>query len=212
MPWYKEGPIFATHRAASFNFWKPQVMADISNSELLKLIMVEDDKLLSEGLPPKGRPLKIVGRVMNKLGFQNPVIFGSGASPLAKRISDIHESLYRTSDLAIGGMHGGVFMFRDVFARFYIPIFYGTVKIDPFQLTDLTANQLIWLGQRPDDRKMFVDQFIDVFDFAMGTVNKGDSKSPLPEARDIFLLSAFQLQAAAATLSLAFDFRGAVQS
>jgi hypothetical protein len=58
----------------------------------------------------------------------------------------------------------------------------------------------------------FHDQFIDIFDFA-GTMGRlGDYKMPPKEAQELFQLASFQLQAAAAALSVAFDFRGAIQS
>jgi hypothetical protein len=103
-------------------------------------------------------------------------------------------------------------MFRDIFARISIPFGYGVMAINPLELTDLSATQVRWLCSREADLQMFQDQFIDIFDFAGGLGDFGDYKTPHKEALDVFRLAAFQLQAAAATLSVAFDFRGAVQS
>lgn len=183
-----------------------------SDNELYGLVVEADEQCLSEGLAPKQRGMKTVSKVMTRLGYLSFVMAGAGASPMVQRILAIHRSLYRPSDLAVGGIHGGIFMFRDVFARISIPFGYGTMAIDPFQLTDLSDNQLRWLGSRPHDVDIFLDQFIDIFDFA-GTLGRlGDYKSPPKEARQIFRLASFQLQAAAAALTVAFDFRGAVQS
>lgn len=103
-------------------------------------------------------------------------------------------------------------MFRDVFARISIPLGYGRMSVDPFQLTDLSEAQLRWLGSRPKDVAIFLDQFIDIFDFAGILGRLGDYKTLPKEAQEIFQLASFQLQAAAAALSVAFDFRGAIQS
>lgn len=103
-------------------------------------------------------------------------------------------------------------MFRDVFSRLYVPIAFGTVNIDPFTLTDLNQNQIEWLVGRPEDLSIFIDQFVDIFDFGGGIGRLGDFKRPPEPALDMFQLATFQFQAATAALRLAFDFRGAIQS
>ena len=103
-------------------------------------------------------------------------------------------------------------MFRDVFARVTVPIIFGRVGIKPHEMTDLSDMQVRWLYSIEHDRRMFLDQFSDIFDFAGGTSNLGKYKAPPKDSAGIFGLAAFQLQAAAAALSAAFDFRGAVQS
>lgn len=103
-------------------------------------------------------------------------------------------------------------MFRDVFARIYIPFGYGQMAVNPFQFTDLSEAQLHWLASRAQDLAVFHDQSIDIFDFAGALGGLGNYKVPPKEAHEIFQLASFQLQAAAAALSVAFDFRGAIQS
>jgi hypothetical protein len=149
---------------------------------------------------------------MEKLNYKGFAIMGSAAPSIVKRITRIHESLYRPSDLAVGGIHGGIFMFRDVFARISVPIVYGLVNIDPLKLNDFSPMQVKWLCSRPHELHMYLDQFTDIFDFAGGIGNLGQYKPPPQEALEIFWLAAFQFQSAAAALSVAFDFRGAVQS
>jgi len=187
-------------------------MDDISDQELLKLIIEADDLLLQGGVSPQGRSLQVILKVMERLGHKDFVFAGIGKSPFVDKISTLHASLYRPTDFAIGGLHGGIFMFRDVFARVTVPIIYGAPKINPFEMTDLSEKQLQWLCSRDQDMRMFLDQFIDIFDFAGGTNNLGDYEAPPKDALDIFMLAAFQLQGAAAALSVAFDSRGAVQS
>jgi hypothetical protein len=187
-------------------------MAEISNEELWKLVIAADDVALLTSTSPKQRMLPVAMAVMKKLGYVGSILAGSGAPPIVDRIFAMYRSLYRPSDLAIGGIHGGIFMFRDVFARVGIPLCYGKAAINPFALTDLSPTQLRWLCSQPSGQQMYLDQFTDIIDFAGGVEGLGDYKTPPKEALEIFWLAAFQLQAAAAALSVAFDARGAVQS
>lgn len=189
-------------------------MSDIPDNELLKLIIEADDLLLREGMEPRGRSLTVIQNVMGSLGqvFSISPMHFANPPPLAQRIRALHTSLYRSSDFGVGGLHGGVFMFRDVFARITVPIIYGRVRLNPFEMTDLSEKQIQWMCSRDHDMHMFLDQFVDIYDFAGGTSSLGGYKTPPKEALDTFMLAAFQFQAAAAALSVAFDFRGAVQS
>jgi hypothetical protein len=187
-------------------------MPAVSDEALLELIVAADDKAFAEGVPPNGRWLPVISEVMSGLGYQGYVLSGVGRSPMVERISALHRSLYRPSDIGMGALHGGIFMFRDVFARVHVPIVFGTVSIDAFKLTDLTPMQLKWLGRRPEDMAAFLDQFADIFDYGGGIGNLGDYKRPPDAAMPVFRNAAFQLQSAAAALSVAFDYRGAVQS
>lgn len=187
-------------------------MTEPTDAQLLDMVVAADDEALSEGEVPQQRVFSVISKVMTKLGYASFVMAGQPRDPLVDRIAALHSALYRKSDLAVGGIHGGIYMFRDVFARIDVPLIYGHVSIDPFKMTNLTPNQLRWLGQRPDDVCVFLDQFTDIFDFAGGIGNLADFKRPPKDALGTFWLAAFQLQAAAAALSVAFDSRGAVQS
>jgi len=186
-------------------------MADISNDELLRLVVATDDETLSTSTSPKQRMLSVAMGVMKKLGYSGSTLVGTGTPPIVERIFAAYRSLYRPSDL-VGGVHGGIFMFRDIFARIEIPFGCGEMSISPFKLTDLSEIQLRWLCSNRSSQQMFMDQFIDIFDFAGGVGGLGDYKTPPKEALEVFWLAAFQLQAASAALSIAFDSRGAVQS
>ena len=187
-------------------------MAEISNDELLRLVVATDDETLSTSTSPKQRMLSVAMGVMKKLGYSGSILVGTGTPPIVERIFAAYRSLYRPSDLKVGGVHGGIFMFRDIFARIEIPFGCGEMSINPFKLTDLSEIQLRWLCSNRSSQQMFMDQFIDIFDFAGGVGGLGDYKTPPKEALEVFWLAAFQLQAASAALSIAFDSRGAVQS
>jgi hypothetical protein len=187
-------------------------MNDVSDRELFNFVIEADEEAFNEGLAPNQRSFHVTSKVMKRLGYLSFVQSGVSTPPIVKRISALHNSLYRREDLSVGGLHGGIFMFRDVFVRIHIPIIYGRPQIDPFALTDLSKMQLKWLCSRVNDMQAFLDQFTDIFDFAGGINNLGDFKSPPENSLDTFRLAACQLQAAAATLSVAFDNRGAIQS
>lgn len=179
---------------------------------MFELIIEADDAALAQGKEPKQRPMDVVEKVMVKLGHSEFVMFGEPTNPLVDQIFDIHRSLYRARDLQTGGIHGGVFMFRDTFIQVTIPAIFGQIQIDPLAMTDFSDNQKQWIRSRPDDYNSFSDQFIDIFDFAAGLVPMGDFKALQKVHVERFWLAAFQLQASASALCSGFDIRGAVQS
>jgi hypothetical protein len=187
-------------------------MGEISDNDLFRLIVEADEKALQEGIEPRQRGLRVIEIVMERLNHPGYVGFGQNTAEIVKKVHTLHSSLYRPSDIAIGGIHGGIFMFRDVFARVDIPIIFGQVALNPLSCTNFSKTQAEWLSSRPADFQMFNDQFIDIFDFGGGIGNLSGYRTPPKEALEIFWLSAFQFQAAAAALSVAFDFRGAIQS
>ncbi len=188
------------------------MQSGMSDDDLLQLVIEADDDAFASGNPPKSRAFEVIPKVMQRLGYKNFVLFGAGAPPIVQRITLLHSSLYRQSDLAMGGIHGGIFMFRDIFARISVPFIFGMAVIKPLELTDLSPTQIRWLASRPSDLEAFISEFVNIFDFGGGIGNLADYKTPPREAAAIFRLAAFQLQAAAATLSVAFSYGGAVQS
>jgi hypothetical protein len=186
--------------------------SDDKNGRLVELILDADEAALREGLSPKQRFIHVLIAVLDKLGIDNIPLMGPSAPPIIEEIRLIHSSLYRPSDIAMGGLHGGVFMFRDIFTRISVPNFFGRPSIDLMALSDLSEEQKKWLSSRPADLGAYLDQCIDIFDFAGGVEGFAEFSEVSPPALDIFLNAGFHLQAAAATLTVAFDFRGAIQS
>jgi hypothetical protein len=185
---------------------------DKSDDDLFRMILEAEDESFAEGHDPKSRSLDVPSRVMRKLGYFGYVMTGPGVPQVFQRIRSIHRGLYRPRDVGAGALHGGFFAFRGIYCQFHIPIMFGTVAIDPFNLTDLTENQLNWLASRETDLNRFIAQFADVFDFAGGAYGLADYQVPPREAHELFYLAGFQLQAAAAALCAAYDVRGAIQS
>jgi hypothetical protein len=110
------------------------------------------------------------------------------------------------------GGHIGAYMFRDVFARFAVPLIFGTVTIDPFDFVELTPVQKQVVQSDEKQYQIFLDQFSDVADIQHG------AEAIHARFRDMELVVRFielarlHLHAAAAIVTGGYDHRGAVQS
>ena len=189
-----------------------QMQKKHDDQELFDLILNLEDELLAEGSDPKSRHWEIPDKVMSQLGYDSYICSGPNSPELLHRIRKIHQTLYRTQDISVGGLHGGAFMFRGIAAEVRIPLFFGSVKIDPFKHNDLSSRQIEWLRSDPKHTEAYVSTFSDLFDFAACLYSFGGYAVPPEPARPLFDLAAFQIQAAGATLCAAFDERGALQS
>jgi len=183
-----------------------------SQEELLAAVLVADEEGLNAGEDPAQRTTTTILRVMKNLGMEGCTFAGPGTDPLIDRVHDLIRKLYRPEDIAVGGMHLGVFMFRDIFARIGVPRGYGIFPVDPFTHTNLTPIQLRWLQSRPEDLKAFLDQFADIWDFGWGARELGRTRPANSDCSNFLNLARFHLQAAAAVATGAFDLGGAVQS
>lgn len=183
-----------------------------TDQQLFDMILSAEDKLDSEGKDINRRQLEVPAIVMNQIGFVSYVSMGPSEPEVLQRIRNIHKSLYRTKDLAIGGLHGGIFMFRGIVGSISIPIIFGKVQIEPLKMTDLSENQIRWLCSRKSDLDAFIETFADLFDFTASVHPMGNYQPVRKECRNLLTLASFQLQAASATLRSAYDTRGAIQS
>lgn len=181
-----------------------------NDEELMRLVMIADDECLEEGDSPKKRSLSTVARVMNKLGFDGQPLFTKDVNSISHRAAKMFERLYRPEDIALGGIHMGAFMFRDIFVKVGVPLTFGTVRLEPFKQTNLNEAQKAWLQQRPNDLLSFYDQFTDILDFGFGLDDLTKSSSVDDDCKSFLELAHFQLQAAAAIVTGAYDFRGAI--
>ena len=187
-------------------------MLNQTDQDLLNLILQLEDELLAEELDPERRALHLPIRAMERLGYENFALSGRHEPEVLQRIRGIHESLYRTKDIAIGAVHGGAFMFRGIAVAIRIPLFFGTVKLKPFEYNDLSRRQIEWLQSDMTHVEAYVATFCDLFDLAGCLMSYSGYKKPTGLAASLFGLAVFQIQAAGATLCAAFDERGAVQS
>ena len=164
--------------------------------------------MCAEGISPQHRHLHLPIRAMESLGYRSFTITGPGAPTLLKRIQALHAELYRRKDIAVGGLHGGAFMFRGIAAHVHIPIIYGRVAIDPFALCDLSSRQINWLRSSEKDEQAYIVNICNLFDFTACVHPMGDYGTVPPPALPLLQLASLQTQSAAATLCAAFDERG----
>jgi hypothetical protein len=181
--------------------------------DLLPTILAVDEAGLQAGRDPSQRSFDTMMKASEILYPGRVFIMtGQGAGNEAEEIGDLVSKLYRPEDIGVGGMHIGVFMFRDIFVRMIAPYILGRTGVDFLKLTDLTDTQKHWVASRPGDMGALTDQFIDLFDFGYGLDELGHTRAVPPDCQTMMGLSSFQLQAAASTLLTAFDRRGAVQA
>lgn len=187
-------------------------MPELTNQELFDLILQLENELLAKGMDPKHRAWHLPIKAMKRLGYKSFVVTGRNSPELLQRIRSLQKQLYRPRDIAGGGVHGGVFMFRGIAAAVHIPIIFGRAEINPFDHCDLSRRQIEWLQSDAKQAQAYVATFCDLFDLAGCISPLADYEQPTGRARDLFGLAAFQLQGASASLCASFDGRGAVQS
>ena len=187
-------------------------MQEPSDQKIFELILELEDELLAEGFEPKERHFRLPVRAMEHLGYSSFVVSGRHVPEVLSRIREIHGKLYRTKDVAIGGSHGGAFMFRGIAGSIHVPWFFGTAHIYPFAHSDFSPQQVKWLQSDPDEAEAYISTFSDLFDFSACLNNLSGYHPPPEPAQSWFRLAAFQIQGAGAALCAAFDGRGAIQS
>ena len=187
-------------------------MPEPTDQELFDLILQLENELYAEGMNPKHRAWHLPIKAMERLGYKSIAVAGRNSPKILQRIRSLHKQLYRPRDVAAGGVHGGVFMFRGIAAAVHIPIVYGRAKINPFVFCDLLPRQIEWLQSDAKRAEAYRNTFCDLFDLAGCIFFFADYEQPTGRAGELFGLAAFQLQGASASLCAAFDVRGAVQS
>lgn len=187
-------------------------LARPSAGELESLAVEVDEEGLALGEEPKQRAFMNVLRMTQRLGLNGVILGGSNAPPIIKRIHAANDRMFRVIDKREGGVHLGFFMFRDFFAKLSVPMVFGSPHIDFVKQLDLSDDQKRWMGTDPEAMASFNDQAIDLFDFAYGYMEFGHTQ-PVPDrARELIYRSHIYLEAAAATATSAYDFRGTLQS
>lgn len=187
-------------------------MREPNDQNICELIFELEEELLAEGLEPKERHFQLPAKAMERLGYSSFSVAGPHVPELLTRIREIHDKLYRRSDVAIGGSHGGAFMFRGIAGAVRIPWILGRAKIFPFDHSDFSPQQIEWLQSDPGEAESYLSTFSDLFDFSACLTNLGGYQAPPAASQSWFRLAAFQIQGAAAALCAAFDGRGAIQS
>ncbi len=191
---------------------RPDDYADIGNDELREIVHAADDEGLRFGEEPSQRAFKNVLRVLKILNIDGVVLAGRGAPPIVQRIHAANGRLFRIEDQREGGVHLGAFLFRDIFSRMSVPIIFGSPVIDFFRMIDLSEYQKIWLADSAEDVARLTDQAMDLLDFGYGWMEFGHNRTIDPRGPALIFRSHVQLEAAAATATGAYDYRGTIQS
>lgn len=183
-----------------------------TDSELEYLAVVADDQGLANGENPAQRAFKNVLRMLENLGVEGVPLTGERSPEIVKRIHKVNNRLFRPLDMREGGIHLGFFMFRDLFSRLYVPMVFGSPQIDFMKFLDLSDDQKRWMSNDAEAMARFEDQAIDLFDFAYGFMEFGHSRKVNEQSKELIYRSHVQLEAAAATATSAYDYRGTLQS
>lgn len=190
----------------------PETDDRVTDEALIEALKRSDDEGIRLGEEPPSRSLRNIGRALREFGYESFVLMGRGTPPIVERAHKLNDMLFVPKELRSEGMHLGAFMFRDMFCRLYAPIAFGTVQIDFWKMLDLSDFQKRWLSDDPDALARFVDQAADILDFGYGWQEFGHGRTIDARGSDLIWRAHVQLEAAAATATTAYDFRGTVQS
>jgi hypothetical protein len=189
----------------------PSSRPEIDDRDLLAALKRADDHHLAQGLEPGARHLMNIGKALEEFGIHT-FLMGRGAPPIVERARRLCDQLFVAKERQTGGMHLGAYLFRDMFCRLYAPIAFGTARINFWTLLELNDIQKQWLAAVPEELGRFTDQAADILDFGYGWQEFGLGRSLDARGNDLIWRAHTQLEAAAATATSAYDFRGTVQS
>jgi hypothetical protein len=103
-----------------------------------------------------------------------------------------------TQDLYMPPMHVGAVMLRDVFFRVLVPVAFGDVTIEPFDLVDgMSEAQKRWMASEPAELGRFIDQAVDLLDLGYGLDDFSKMHAGKEEAVGRLKLGRAHLEAAA---------------
>ena len=183
-----------------------------TDAELEILAIEADDHGLLAGEEPKQRAFQNVFRMLRSLGIDGVPLMGDRRPEIVKRVHTANDRLFRPIDKREGGIHLGFFMFRDLFARLYVPVIFGSPTFDFETLLNLSDDQKGWLATDTAAMARFKDQAFDLFDFAYGFMEFGHTRPVTDQSKELIYRAHVHLEAAAATATSAYDYRGTLQS
>ncbi|WFL77897.1 hypothetical protein P7228_02165 [Altererythrobacter arenosus] len=179
--------------------------------ELVLLAIKADDEGLLAGEEPKQRAFKNVIRILQDLGVEGVPLTGKMSPEIVKRVHRANQRLFRPVDMQEGGVHLGLFMYRDLFASLYVPYILGSPEVDFWKLLDFSDDQKRWVASDSNALATFEDQCLDLLDFGYGYMEFGHTRPVNDYAKELIYRAHVQLESAAATATAAFDYRGTLQ-
>lgn len=186
--------------------------AHITDDQIRETLHAADDEGFSKGEEPKQRAFKNILGALKRLNIDGVVVAGANAPPIVQRLHAANNLLFRKQDQAVGGIHLGAIMFRDIFARFAVPLIFGSPTVDFFEILDLSGYQKKWLASNVVELGRFEDQSIDLMDFGYGWMEFGHGLSLPKLALEHIYRCHIHLEAAAATATGPCDSQGTIQS
>ena len=183
-----------------------------TDDELCELACEADDEGLLLREEPKQRAFMNVLRMLAKLGIDGVPLIGDHSPKIVQRIHRANNRLFRPIDQREGGVHLGFFMFRDLFARLYVPMIFGSPRIDFWSLLDFSEDLKLRLAADDEAMARFGDQAFDLLDFGYGFMEFGHTRPVTDQSKELIYRAHVQLEAAAATATGAYDYRGTLQS
>ena len=183
-----------------------------TNSELEALAFEADEEGLNLGEEPSQRAFSNVLRMLRKLGIDGVPLMGKHSPKFVTRVYEANNRLFRPIDQREGGIHLGFFMFRDLFCRLYVPVIFGSPQIDFLKFLDLSDDQKRWMATDAEAVAAFEDQAVDLFDFGYGFMEFGHTRAVTDQSKELIYRAHVQLEAAAATATSAYDYRGTLQN
>ncbi|BBE34307.1 SEC-C metal-binding domain-containing protein [Sphingosinicella microcystinivorans] len=189
-----------------------EIENNVTDQALIAALKRADDEGIRLGQEPSARSLLNIGRALREFGYEEFVLIGRNKPSIVERAQKFNNMLFVPKELKMGCMHLGAFLFRDMFCRLYTPVSVGEVRIDFWEMLDLSDFQKKWLTENPDDLACFTDQSADILDFGYGCYEFGHQRKIDSRGQDLIWRAHTQLEAAAATATSAYDFRGTIQS
>jgi hypothetical protein len=91
-------------------------------------------------------------------------------------------------------------------------VVFGSPKVDFWALLDLSEDQKRWMATDAEAMATFEDQVCDLLDFGYGFMEFGHTRAVTDQSKELIYRAHVQLEAAAATATSAYDYRGTLQS
>lgn len=143
-----------------------------SREELFAALLQADEELYNQGMGPFRRAREVITLAREKLGFGKTVALGpfQPDDEITSRIRDAYTSIYGGANTRRSFGHG-VIEFRGAPYLVNVPIIFGTIKVEPFEHSELSNVQkhLIQNDRQLFERSIF--QIGDAFDALMGFSN-----------------------------------------
>ena len=173
------------------------IVTEIDQQSLFLLVERLDRDAALSGIEPKARSLHVQIEACKQLGTSWSIPTPKGS--IADRVEKAHASLYRQEDVAVGGVFIGTGVYLDLFFTVYMPISYGTVKLDIKKCTDASEDQLRRIAYRPQDWQRFESQVYNIWDIGAARAPYHGFSKPTGKTGEFFELSIINCEAAGAS-------------